>query len=360
MNFSSSFRNEELTRQWLAKIHSIRTGPVKIMEVCGGHTMAIRKYGLHTLLPDHVKLLSGPGCPVCVTDQKFIDTAVAIARIPDTLLLTYGDMLRVPGSFSSLEKERARGCDIRIIHSTLQALQMCRENPDKKVVFAAIGFETTTPATALAVLQAEKENIDNFFIICAHKTMPEAMETLVREVIDIQGYIGPGHVSAVTGSRLFAPLSEKYALPVVISGFEPLDLLQSVFFLLEMISQGNSGVRIQYRRLVSVEGNLRAQQIVSRVFEPSDEYWRGIGIIPKSGLQLKPAYSRFDATRIFKVKTESAPEPKGCICGSIMKGLATPEACKLFGRTCLPENPVGACMVSSEGACNAYYRYRPV
>lgn len=357
MNLSESFREEKRIAPWLEKIREETRKKIRIMEVCGGHTMAIRQYGIQTLLPPGIELLSGPGCPVCVTDQAFIDLAIEAARQPGFILLTYGDMLRVPGSFSSLEKEKAAGKDIRVIGSTLEALHICRMNPDKNIVFAAIGFETTTPGTAVAILQAKRENLKNFYIICAHKTMPQAMAALLRGGSTIDGYIGPGHVCTIAGSRLFEPLAEEYGIPIVISGFEPLDLIQSIYFLVKMLHSGKSGVHIQYSRLVHHEGNRKAREIVAAIFEPSDELWRGIGTIPQSGLRLRKEYEEFDAGAVFNLRPVSGPEPRGCLCGAIMQGKQKPTDCKLFGKACIPMHPVGACMVSSEGACNAWYRY---
>lgn len=360
MNFTDDFRNEELVKKLLSQIRITSRQNIRIMEVCGGHTMAIRKYGIHNLLPEQIDLLSGPGCPVCVTDQGFIDLAIGYANQPDTILLIYGDMLRVPGSKSSLDHEKARGADVRIIYSTIQALDIARQNSNKRIIFAAIGFETTVPGTALALIEADRENLRNFFIICAHKTMPEAMTALVAEGIPIDGYIGPGHVSSIAGSKIFIPLAEKYKIPVVISGFEPVDVLQSVLMVTKMIEERRSGVEIQYKRLVSVEGNNKAQDLIEEVFEPCTINWRGIGEIPGSGLQLREKYQQFNAATQYPIEIQSGPEPRGCICGQILKGLKKPEDCQLFGKRCVPSNPVGACMVSSEGACQAYYNYQSV
>ncbi len=358
MNFTDDFRSKDLVKKLLSQILHISKRNIRIMEVCGGHTMAIRKYGIHNLLPPQIDLLSGPGCPVCVTDQRFIDLAIAHANQPDTILVIYGDMLRVPGSLSSLDHEKAKGADIRIIYSTIQALDIARKNPAKRIIFAAIGFETTVPGTALAIVQAAKEKLNNFFIICAHKTMPQAMSALIDEGIPIDGYIGPGHVSSIAGSKIFIPLAEKHNIPVVISGFEPVDVLQSVLMITKMIEEQRNGVEIQYRRLVSVEGNTKAQQLIDDVFEPCSLKWRGIGEIPGSGLRLRNEYKFYDAEKQFPVKVKSGPEPKGCICGEILKGLKKPTDCSLFGKKCVPSNPIGACMVSSEGACNAYLQYQ--
>lgn len=360
MNFIDDFRNESFVKSLLAEIHKISSKPVRIMEVCGGHTMSIRKYGIHNLLPPEIELLSGPGCPVCVTDQHYIDLAIAYAKKDDVIFLTYGDLLRVPGTLSSLENEKAKGADVRIIYSTIQALEVARENPDKKIVFAAIGFETTVPGTAIAILQAEVENLNNFFIISAHKIMPPPMSALIEEGIPIDGYIGPGHVCTVAGSKIFTSLAEKYNIPIVISGFEPVDLLQSILFLTQMINGGKGGVKIQYSRLVSEEGNLKAQQKIEKIFKTCDQHWRGIGSISGSGLRLNDAYQKFDAEKQMPVEVETGPEPKGCLCGQILKGLKKPTDCPLFDKKCTPSNPVGACMVSSEGSCQAYYNYREV
>ncbi len=360
MNFADAFRNEKLVKTLLTEIKSITKKKVRLMEVCGGHTMAIRRYGIHTLLPNEIELLSGPGCPVCVTDQQFIDKAIAYAQMPDSILLTYGDMLRVPGTSSSLDHEKAGGSDVRIIYSTLQALELARKNPSKKIIFAAIGFETTVPGTAIALRQARLEKLTNFYVLCAHKTMPEAMAALIEEGIPIDGYIGPGHVSTIAGSKIFDSLAENFKIPVVISGFEPVDLVQSVYMLVKMIEENQWGVEIQYKRLVTQAGNLKAQRMVTEVFEPDTQHWRGIGAIPNSGLKIRKEYEAFDAEKQLPVHVERGPEPKACICGQILKGLKKPTECKLFGKGCTPAHPVGACMVSSEGSCQAYYNYQSV
>jgi len=358
MNFNEDFRNGTLVKNLLDRINEIASFPLRLMEVCGGHTMAIRRYGIQTLLPSNIDLLSGPGCPVCVTDQTFIDKAITYARNPEFILVTYGDLLRVPGSFSTLDQEKANGADIRIIYSTIEALEIAKRNPSKKIIFAAIGFETTAPATAIAILQSVQMQIDNFLILCAHKTMPQAMEAIMEEGISIDGYIGPGHVSAIAGSKIFKPLTDKYKIPVVISGFEPIDILQSILMLTESRLGGKSGVEIQYKRLVTEQGNRKAQMILEEVFEPDTQYWRGIGIIENSGLRLRQKFYRFDCEKQIPVNVVSGPEPKGCICGQVLKGINKPPECSLFGRKCTPSHPVGACMVSSEGACQAYFQYR--
>jgi hydrogenase expression/formation protein HypD len=359
MNLTEDFRNKEFADIILQNIREKSIKPVRIMEVCGGHTMAIRKYGIHNLLPQNIELLSGPGCPVCVTDQKYIDTLIAFSKNPDIIVLTYGDLVRVPGTLSSLERERAARADVRIVYSTIQALEIARLNPQKKIVFAAIGFETTAPATAIAVIQAKKEKLNNFFILSAHKVMPPAMGAIMDDGVQIDGYIGPGHVSAIAGSRIFMPLAQKYHIPVVISGFEPVDILQSILFLTIRINANKPGVEIQYSRVVSENGNLKAQKIIKEVFEPEAQHWRGIGSIEASGLQLRKQYQAFDALLNIPVTIKPGQEPKGCICGLVLKGIKKPGDCSLFGDKCTPSNPVGACMVSSEGACHTWYTYLP-
>jgi hydrogenase expression/formation protein HypD len=358
MTFIDKFRDKEVAKILVQKIRDEALKPVRLMEVCGGHTMAIRKFGINSLLPATIELLSGPGCPVCVTDQKYIDTIIVYARQPDIIVVTYGDLIRVPGSSSSLDKEKAAGADVRIIYSTSEALDIAYRNPEKKIIFAAIGFETTTPATAIAVLQAKSKKFQNFYILCAHKVMPPVMSALIVEGIPIDGYIGPGHVCTIAGSKIFTQVAEKYKIPIVISGFEPIDLLESILLLIHMNNKNNHGVEIQYRRLVSTEGNSKAQKIVDEVFEPASQNWRGIGNIPHSGLQLKKEFHEFDAQKRFPIKVIDSLEPKGCLCGFILKGLKKPVDCSLFGKSCTPEAPVGACMVSSEGACNSYYNYQ--
>jgi hydrogenase expression/formation protein HypD len=360
MTFIDEFRNKALISSLLNQIQKLVQKPMRIMEVCGGHTMAIRRFGIHTLLPSQVELLSGPGCPVCVTDQLYIDQVIAYAQKPDIILLTYGDMLRVPGSFSSLEQEKAMGADVRIIYSTIDALEIARQNPAKKIVFAAIGFETTVPGTAVAVKQARAEGLNNFFIVSAHKTMPEAMGALIDEGVRIDGYIGPGHVSTIAGSKIFSPLADKYHIPVVISGFEPLDMVQSVYMLAKMIYENRYGVEIQYSRLVSDAGNLKAQQLIEEVFEPCAVNWRGIGTIEQSGLKLRKEFRNFDAAVQLPVEVKSGPEPRGCLCGGVLKGINKPTDCSLFGKRCTPAHPIGACMVSSEGSCQAYFNFADI
>lgn len=328
------------------------------MEVCGGHTMAIRKYGIQHMLPPQIELLSGPGCPVCVTSRTAIDRVIALAKIPGNIIATYGDLIRVPGSVTDLNRERAAGADIRIVYSTLDALELAKNHPDRLVIFPGIGFETTTPSTAVAILEAEARRIDNFQVLSMHKVMPPAMGALIEQGVSIDGFIGPGHVSTIAGSAMYQSLLEKYGISVVISGFEPVDLLQSILMLIEMIEESRKGIEIQYTRVVTETGNRKARSMVEKVFMPCDDEWRGLGIIPGSGLAIRPEYARFDVQNRFALVVPPAPEPPGCICGSVLRGIRKPSDCKLFSKVCTPANPIGACMVSGEGACQAYYNFR--
>ena len=328
------------------------------MEVCGGHTMAIRRFGIPHLLPKNIRLKSGPGCPVCVSSKKYIDQAIAYGRLENVIITTFGDLIRVPGSTSSLEKERANGYDIRIVYSSIDALQIARQNPDKYIVFLGIGFETTAPTSAATILKAKEHGLNNFLVFSSHKIMPPVMAALVDEGVKIDGYIGPGHVSTITGSYIYEDLSKKYGLGCVISGFEPVDILKSILMLSQQKENNHPKVEIEYKRAVLPEGNLKAKRMIEEVFELRDDWWRGFGIIPKSGLGIKEKYKTWDAEKILKVEVEETVEEKGCICGEILKGLKEPRQCRLFNRECTPANPVGACMVSNEGACHAHYIFR--
>jgi hydrogenase expression/formation protein HypD len=358
MKYIDEFRDAKLVRETVKKINNVVVGrPLTFMEVCGGHTMAIRKNGIPALLPEKIKLISGPGCPVCVTGKGFIDSVISYSKHKNIIIATYGDLLRVPGSFSSLAEEKAKGADIRIIYSPIESIAIAKNNPDKRVIFPGIGFETTAPATAVTIIKANELEITNLLVLSAHKVMPPAMEALIDEGVNIDGYIAPGHVSTITGTGIYDFIPQKYNIPVVVSGFEPLDLLQSILLLLLQIENSKAKVEIQYRRAVKPEGNKKAQRLLDKVFKPGDASWRGIGIIPDSGLVLKDEYSRFDAARMIPIDLPPEKESVGCICGEILKGLGDPSLCKLFRKGCTPESPVGACMVSMEGACNIYYRY---
>ncbi len=327
------------------------------MEVCGTHTVAIFRNGIREMLPTNINLISGPGCPVCVTPILHIDEIIALSRKNDFIITTFGDMIRVPGSTSTLEKEKANGADIRIVYSTLDALEVARLNSSKKVVFMGVGFETTSPTIASAILKAEEEKIDNFFVLSVAKIIPPAMRALLesREV-NIDGFICPGHVSTIIGSRPYNFIATQYGVPCVISGFEPLDILQTIFMLVKQIEENDTKIEIQYQRVVKPEGNQIALEKVSRVFKVIDSEWRGIGKIPQSGLEIREEYTQFNA-RKFNVLVEKTKEFTGCSCGEVLRGRITPPECPLFGEVCTPEDPKGACMVSSEGTCAAYYKY---
>ncbi|MFW5792803.1 MAG: hydrogenase formation protein HypD [Bacteroidota bacterium] len=357
MKYIDEFRNKDLVKNLVKKIENIAHHEVALMEVCGGHTWAIQKFGIPSLLPENVHLMSGPGCPVCVTSKSFIDKAVAYSRLSEVIITTFGDLIRVPGSTSSLDKEKSMGADVRIVYSVLDALEIAQNNPDKKVIFLGIGFETTAPGTAAGIKNAAEKNITNFFVLSSHKIMPPAMAALIDEGVKIDGYIAPGHVSTITGSGIYQSIPEKYGVGCVIAGFEPVDILQSIYMLLKQINEKNFSVEIQYSRVVKPEGNVIALKIMDEVFTLCDDWWRGFGIIPDSGLGIDEKYSKFDAEKMIPVVVEKTIEEKGCICGEILKGLKKPKDCKLFGKVCTTTNPVGACMVSHEGACNAYYRF---
>jgi len=361
MDLLKSFKDPKLVKALVAAVEREHDGsPLRIMEVCGGHTHAIMRYGLNKLLePLGIEFLHGPGCPVCVMPKERIDQAIAIARQPDTILTTYGDMMRVPGSESSLLKERAAGRDVRMVYSPLDALKIAEENPNKRVVFFAIGFETTTPMTAALVEEVLKRGVKNLLFHVNHVLVIPAMEAVVKES-NIEAFIGPGHVSVIIGGNAYKPFVEKYRLPVVISGFEPTDILESVLRIVRQKKRGEAKVEIQYSRAVSWEGNKKAQELIERYLEVRDTFrWRGLGDIPRSGLKLKKEFAELDAEVVFDEILPQKPidDHKLCICGEILKGRAKPTDCAIFGTACTPSNPVGACMVSSEGACAAYYRY---
>ncbi len=357
MKHIDEYRRKELVMALAGQIRQESHKPLRIMEVCGGHTMALRRFGLHSLLPDNIELISGPGCPVCVTSRRYIDHAIALARLPDVIITTYGDLIKVPGSTSSLEVEKARGAKIHIVYSILDALTLAQNNPDKQVVFLGIGFETTAPASAAGILKAQMAGLFNFSVLSAHKIMPPAMAALIDQGVNFHGYIGPGHVSTITGSKIYEFISLDYGLGVVISGFEPADLMQAILMLVRQREANRPSVEIQYNRAVTREGNIKAQQMLEEVFELRDDWWRGLGTLPNSGLSIKKAYSEFDAEQKFSVTIGPTREDKGCLCGEVLKGLKKPTECKLFGKACTPSDPVGACMVSSEGTCSAYFKY---
>ncbi|MFQ5924600.1 MAG: hydrogenase formation protein HypD [Dehalococcoidia bacterium] len=358
MRFIDEFRNAELARVVIERIHRRSKRHIRLMEFCGGHTVTILKHGIRQLLPPTVEMLSGPGCPVCVTANADLDKAIALAREPGVVITSFGDMLKVPGSYSSLQKVRADGADVKVVYSTLDALQIARENPEKAVVFIGIGFETTAPTIAASILQAEEEGIKNYYVLSMHKICPPVIKDLLNSgEVRIDGLICPGHVSAIIGSHPWGFAARDYGIACVVSGFEPLDVLQSVEMLVEQLEKGEPKVEIAYRRGVRPEGNLRAQELMNAVFELSPANWRGIGVVPESGLRLRKEYQRFDAELSFDIDPGPTLEPKGCLCGDILRGVKTPIDCKLFGGACTPEHAVGPCMVSSEGSCASYYHY---
>jgi hydrogenase expression/formation protein HypD len=328
------------------------------MEVCGTHTMSIYQYGLRSLLPPQVRLISGPGCPVCVTPNEYVDRSVALCRLPGVIVATFGDMVRVPGSSSSLQEERAKGGDVRIVYSPLDAVALAAANPDRKVVFLGVGFETTAPAIGGSILAARKQGLANYFVLAAHKTMPTPMRVLASDPqLGIDGYLCPAHVSTIIGAEAYRFLPEEFGIPCVVTGFEPVDVMQGVEMLVRQVVEEKSRVEIQYSRVATWGGNRRALDIIAQVFTPFDAPWRGIGIIPGSGLRIADAYAGFDAEQAIMVEVEETREHRGCLCGEILKGKVSPFDCPLFAKACTPEVPVGACMVSSEGTCAAAYKY---
>lgn len=357
MKYIDEYRDKELVDKLITQIKKASTKPISLMEVCGGHTMSIQKFGIPSLLPDTIKLISGPGCPVCVSDRKYIDQAIAYARLDDVIITSYGDLIRVPGSTSSLDQEKAKGADVRIVYSILDALTIAKKNRRKKVVFLGIGFETTAPSSAAGVIRAQMTGIRNFYLFSSHKIMPPAMEALIDEGVKLDGYIAPGHVTTITGTGIYKNIPEKYGLGCVVSGFEPVDMLKAILMLVNQIENNDPKVENAYTRVVKPEGNIKAQQMLEEVFELRDDWWRGLGVLPKSGLKVREKYADFDAEVKIPVEVEPTREDKGCICGEILKGVKNPKDCKLFAKTCTPNNPVGPCMVSNEGSCHAYYKY---
>ena len=357
MKYIDEYRDINMITKLADAIRKNSIRDYQFMEVCGGHTAAIHRFGIPSLLPQNISLISGPGCPVCVTGTHFIDKAVAYSGIENVIITTFGDLIRVPGSSSSLEKEKAAGADIRIVFSGLDALEIARINRDKKIIFLGIGFETTAPGTAVTILQAEKEGISNFFLLSAHKVMPPAMETIIKYGAKIDGFICPGHVATITGSDSFLFIPEKYNLGCVVTGFEPSDILQAIYMLINQVNRNKPEVETQYTRAVTGKGNSVAQGFLSKVFEKCDTQWRGFGVIPASGLKLRKEFEIFDAEKVFTLNIEHKEDNSLCMCGEILRGLKIPADCPLFGNDCVPETPVGACMVSNEGACNIWYRY---
>ena len=359
MKYIDEYRDAAVAKGIAQAIRARVTRPWVLMEICGGQTHTIMRYGLDEMLPPEIELVHGPGCPVCVAPLEIIDKALAIAARPGVIFVSYGDMLRVPGSHSDLFRVKAAGGDVRIAYSPMDAVKLARENPSRQVVFFGIGFETTAPANAMSVWQARREGLKNFSLLAAHVLVPPAMRAILASPANrVQGLIAPGHVCTVMGTREYEDLSRDFHLPIVIGGFEPIDLLEAIRMLAVQLEEGRAEVENQYSRSVQYEGNRPAQEAVARVFEVSDRKWRGIGPIPESGLRLKEKYAAFDAERLFDLADVCAEEPSECISAEVLLGLKKPTDCSAFGTRCTPEKPLGAPMVSSEGACAAYHQYR--
>ena len=358
MNLADGFRSREVTAPLVAEIVRCLERPVRIMEVCGTHTMSIFRHGIRSLLPEGITLLSGPGCPVCVTPIRHIDAFLAAADLDRITIATFGDLIRVPGSTRSLACARAQGAQVEIVYSPMDALTLAQRQPERIVLFPAIGFETTAPTIAATILAAERLDIANFVVIEANKTMPAALDALMSDPqLKVDGLLCPGHVSAIIGSEAYRPLAERSRLACAVAGFEPADILAGLLSLVRQINEGEPGVENCYTRAVTAAGNGRALDLIDRVFEPADSEWRGLGTIAGSGLRLRERYRRFDGIARLGLDVQPAQEPKGCRCGEILKGRMLPPDCPLYGKACTPLRPVGPCMVSNEGTCAAYYRY---
>ncbi len=359
MRFIDEYQDKNLAKKLATSIAKNSSKQISIMEFCGGHTHAIMRYGIREILPQTVELRSGPGCPVCVTSHADIDKVIALAQIDGVIVATFGDMIRVPGSYSSLQQAKAEGSDIRVIYSAMDAVDLARSNPQKPVILIGIGFETTAPTIAASIIQAQQEGIANFFVLSLLKRTPPVIKALLDTgEIRLDGIIGPGHVSAIIGSEPYEFIPQNYGVGCVISGFEPIDILLCIDKLVKQSEANLPRVEIAYRRAVKPQGNKKALEIITTAFVFGGADWRGIGVIPESGWNLKPAYKHFDANIAFQVTLKPVIEPVGCRCGDIIRGVAKPTECKLYGKSCRPESPSGPCMVSSEGACAAYYRYR--
>lgn len=365
MKYIDEFRDGEVGKRLAERIARVVDrmdpgGPIKIMEVCGGHTHAIFQFGIQSLLPETIELVHGPGCPVCVLPIGRVDEAIALAEQPNVVFATFGDAVRVPGTKKSLLVAKAEGADVRTVYSPMDALAIARKNPDKHVIFFGLGFETTAPATALTILEATRTGDDNFSVFCNHITIPATLEALLAAPdVEVDGFVGPGHVSLVIGTEPYQRIARVHKKPFVVSGFEPLDVLLSIHQIVSQLAGGRAEVENQYRRAVPPGGNRAAMAAMAEVFERRTSEWRGLGVIPGSGLAIRPAFARLDAARRFAASfaASTAVDPKACRCGEVLRGTIKPWACKVFGTSCTPETPLGACMVSSEGACAAYYSY---
>jgi hydrogenase expression/formation protein HypD len=363
MKFIDEFRDKTLSNKLVNEIDGLMEEgpPFSFMEVCGSHTMSIFRNGIKTLLPGRIKLVSGPGCPVCVTPVSYIDYAIALSRFPRVIITTFGDMLRVPGSENSLDEERGEGSEVKVVYSPLDAVKLAGENPDKEIVFLGIGFETTAPTIAASIIEAKKRGLSNFSVLSAHKTMPRALRALVTSgEIGLDGFILPAHVTTIIGLPPYFFLARDFKLSAVVAGFEPLDILEGIWMLIKQRIEGRAEVENQYRRVVRHEGNKRAQELIYQVFEPASAEWRGLGVIPGSGLRIRERYRSFDAERRFDIDLPPSKDNPACLCGEVIKGTAVPTDCPLYGESCRPEHPIGPCMVSSEGTCAAYYKYEGI
>ena len=359
MKYLDEYRDADAARKYALEIARVTTRPWALMEVCGGQTHAIVKFGLDELLPKEVTLIHGPGCPVCVTPVELIDKALEIAARPEIIFCSFGDMLRVPGSTVDLLSVKARGGDVRVVYSPIDAVRLAEQHPTRQIVFFGVGFETTAPATAMAVFQAAQKGLRNFFLLVSHVLVPPAMEAILSSPgCRVQGFLAAGHVCTVMGYEEYLPISAKYRVPIVVTGFEPVDILQGVLMCLQQLESGRAEVENQYSRWVRKEGNRPAQQLIREVFRVVPRKWRGVGEIPRSGLGLSEAYTAFDAERRFGVAELRVEEPSECLSGLVLQGKIKPHECPAFGTRCTPEHPLGATMVSTEGACAAYYRYR--
>lgn len=357
MKYLSEYRNLEETKKVLDEIHKITTHEWNIMEICGGQTHGLVKNGILDLLPEKVRMIHGPGCPVCVTPLNLIDKAIELLE-KGVIVCSFGDMIRVPGSKKSLLEAKANGGDLRILYSPMEAVTIAKENPDKEVVFFAVGFETTAPANALSVLHAEKEGVTNYSILASHVLVPPAMEVILDDKFcTIDAFLGAGHVCAIMGTEEYEPLVKKYKIPVVVTGFEPLDLVQGIYLAVKQLEENRFELENQYARVVKKEGNIPAKKVIQQVFEIGTREWRGIGEIPNSGYVIKEKYRKYDAEAKFKISHIKVPENANCIAGEILRGIKKPYECEQFGKNCTPSNPLGAPMVSSEGACAAYYHF---
>jgi hydrogenase expression/formation protein HypD len=359
MKFIDEYRQSGLALKLADKIAALTDRPLKLMEVCGGHTHTIFKYGIEDLLPPNIEMIHGPGCPVCVIPLGRTDDSISLALEPNVIFTTFGDMMRVPGSNTNLFDAKAAGADVRMVYSPLDALKIAKTNPKKHVIFLALGFETTSPSTAMTILQAAKDKVENFSVFCNHIMIIPALKAMLDSPdLKLDGFVGPGHVSTVIGTRCYDFVPREYGKPLVVTGFEPLDILQSVYMIVTQVVEGRAEIENQYGRVVERDGNRKALESLAEVFEPRAFFeWRGLGSIPFSGMKIKEKYARFDAELKFAVPGLRVADPKACQCGEILKGVKKPWECKVFGTACTPETPIGSCMVSSEGACAAYYNF---